>query len=122
MMSAREKLEAALQAAEKELQELNKQLEHRPDFGLGKGNAGAYWWEMALAHRDWVTARIKALQEALSREREGTYGRCDLCGVQITPERLEILPATTLCAACARETNAALPITPRSRAPADVQE
>ncbi|MFQ5854686.1 MAG: TraR/DksA C4-type zinc finger protein [Anaerolineae bacterium] len=34
--------------------------------------------------------------------REGTYGRCDRCGAQIDPERLEILPATTLCAACAR--------------------
>jgi RNA polymerase-binding transcription factor DksA len=47
-------------------------------------------------------ARIVALREALSREREGTYGRCERCAGPISPERLDILPTTTLCVSCAR--------------------
>jgi RNA polymerase-binding transcription factor DksA len=34
------------------------------------------------------------------------YGRCERCGSPIDPERLEILPATTLCADCARAESA----------------
>lgn len=102
MTSARARLEADLREADRELEELKNQLDNRPGFGLGTGSTGAYTWEMALARRERVTARIKALREALHRLSEGAYGRCEGCGGQIVPERLEILPATTLCAACAR--------------------
>jgi DnaK suppressor protein len=47
-------------------------------------------------------SRIEALQGALITVDAGTYGLCERCGVQIDPERLDILPETTLCAACAR--------------------
>ncbi len=102
MTSGTERLEADLQEAERELQELEEQLDDRPQFGLGEGGAGAFSWEMALARRKRVTARIAALREALTKVREGTYGCCEGCGARIDPERLEILPATSLCAACAR--------------------
>lgn len=102
MSSARKRLQADLREAEKELQELDKQLDHRPDLGLGEGGTGAYSWEMALARKERVIARIDALREAMTRVREGTYGRCDRCGAQIDSERLEILPTTSLCADCAR--------------------
>jgi DnaK suppressor protein len=107
MTSRRKQLEAELEEAEEELQELNRRLDEKPEFGLGEGNTGAYSWEMALARKERVMTRIEALREALTKVDEGSYGRCERCGTQIDPERLEILPATTLCADCAREANAA---------------
>lgn len=101
MISLRERLETDLQEAERERQELDEQLDDKPEFGLGKGSSGAYSWEMTLARRQRVVERIEALQEALARVREGTYGQCHRCGAQIDPERLEILPTASLCAACA---------------------
>ncbi|MBN2112761.1 MAG: TraR/DksA C4-type zinc finger protein [Acidimicrobiia bacterium] len=37
---------------------------------------------------------VKRAQEKLA---EGTYGRCDACGVEIAPERLEARPWATRC-------------------------
>jgi RNA polymerase-binding transcription factor DksA len=102
MTSRSKQLDAELQEAEEELQELNRRLGDEPEFGLGDGNTGAYSWEMALARKERVTTRIEALQEALTKVDEGSYGRCERCGAQIDPERLEILPATALCVDCAR--------------------
>jgi RNA polymerase-binding transcription factor DksA len=104
--STKKQLEANLREAERELQDLEKRLNHRPDIGLGQGSTGAYSWEMALARKGRVVSRIEALQEALARVHAGTYGRCERCGAQIDPERLEILPTTSLCAACARANGA----------------
>jgi len=106
MTSSSEWIKANLRRAERELQQLNERLQARPDLGLGKGNAGGYSWEMALARRKTVASRIEALREALIRVREGTYGRCKRCGVQIDAERLEILPTATLCVACAQSSRA----------------
>jgi DnaK suppressor protein len=114
--STRKQLEADLREAERELQGLEKRLNQRPDIGLGQGSTGAYSWEMALARKGRVVSRIEALQEALVRVREGTYGRCERCGGQIDPERLEILPTTSLCAACARADGAEPTSAPGTRA------
>jgi RNA polymerase-binding transcription factor DksA len=103
MNSVKERLEAELQQAKRELQLLNKSLDERPEFGLGKGSTGAYSWEMTLARRQRVETEINALKEALSRVHAGTYGYCEVCGTQIDPERLEILPTTTLCVNCANQ-------------------
>lgn len=94
-------LEADLQEAEKKQRALDRQLDERPDFGLGTGNTGSQTWEMNLARRDRIAAEIESLQKALRRVREGTYDKCEICGARIDPERLEILPSTTLCANCA---------------------
>jgi DnaK suppressor protein len=40
------------------------------------------------------------IERALSKLEEGTYGVCDGCGSEIAPERLEALPAATLCVTC----------------------
>lgn len=41
------------------------------------------------------------LDRAVRRLAEGGYGRCAGCGGPIAAERLEALPATTTCIACA---------------------
>jgi DnaK suppressor protein len=43
------------------------------------------------------------IQAALRRIAYGSFGRCDRCGQDIPPHRLESLPATTLCFDCQEE-------------------
>jgi RNA polymerase-binding transcription factor DksA len=38
--------------------------------------------------------------EALKRMSNGTYGRCERCGLEIAVERLEILPHARFCVPC----------------------
>lgn len=103
MEKLRKQLEAELNEAEEERQQIEEQLDDKPDFGLGEGATFANSWEMALARKEDVEARIEALKAALSRVENGTYGICQNCGNQIHPERLEILPTTTLCTPCAQK-------------------
>lgn len=46
---------------------------------------------------------------ALRRFEQGTYGLCERCGEAILEERLEVLPYTRYCTACAEETQAGHP-------------
>ncbi|MFP4148698.1 MAG: TraR/DksA family transcriptional regulator [Nitriliruptoraceae bacterium] len=46
-----------------------------------------------------VERRLAELDGAIARLRRGSYGLCDVCGRTISTDRLEILPATTTCAA-----------------------
>lgn len=48
-------------------------------------------------------ARLREIDEALQRIESGEYGKCRACGKQIPPERLEVLPWTTLCIEDARK-------------------
>jgi DnaK suppressor protein len=40
-------------------------------------------------------------ERALAKLDEGTYGVCDACGQPIAPRRLEAMPDSVLCLACA---------------------
>ena len=46
-------------------------------------------------------AEIRMIEAALRRITLGTYGECARCGVEITPERLDLLPYTPFCRDCA---------------------
>ncbi len=45
--------------------------------------------------------RLRSLDEAIERVRKGLYGICKNCGEEIDPERLAIMPETSLCVRCA---------------------
>ena len=45
--------------------------------------------------------RLRSLDEAIERVRKGLYGICKNCGAEIAPERLIIMPETSLCVRCA---------------------
>ncbi len=45
---------------------------------------------------------LAAIDAALQRLDEGTYGKCQRCGQQISEERLEAIPYATLCIDCKR--------------------
>jgi len=45
---------------------------------------------------------LAAIEEALSRIEEGTFGTCARCGSAIAEERLEAIPYATRCIDCKR--------------------
>ena len=47
-------------------------------------------------------AEVHQIDAALARVEAGTYGECVKCGGEIAKARLAFLPATPLCAGCAR--------------------
>lgn len=54
----------------------------------------------ALGHSAEVELRM--IDAALSRMAGGEYGYCTRCGAEIADARLDLLPATPFCAACAK--------------------
>jgi DnaK suppressor protein len=44
--------------------------------------------------------RLEAIDHALQRVQQGTYGICERCREPIDPARLEIVPEATLCMPC----------------------
>jgi RNA polymerase-binding transcription factor DksA len=40
---------------------------------------------------------LEEVAAAITRLDEGTYGTCEVCGVDINPARLEAMPATRFC-------------------------
>ena len=63
------------------------------------------WSRMSGVHSELV-AKSAAIDRALSRIHEGTYGLCVRRGELISRERLEARPAAELCIDCAREVEA----------------
>src|SRR3954471_12731401 len=59
--------------------------------------------ELDLTVRNIAEQRMAEVEEALARQREGTYGICAECGQAIDPERLRARPESTLCIECARQ-------------------
>ncbi len=78
---------------------------------LGHGEGGGLDYDSNFADTSQVTAErgeadalAGQLQEtldevalALGRLETGTYGVCEVCGVAISPARLEAMPATRFC-------------------------
>jgi len=50
------------------------------------------------------TELLKELDTALERVRSGVYGKCEGCGADISPARLQALPFATFCVKCQTET------------------
>jgi RNA polymerase-binding protein DksA len=59
--------------------------------------------ELADTLQDNTGAVLTAIDGALERIDNGTYGTCIRCGQPIAPERLEALPYAELCIDCKRE-------------------
>lgn len=56
-----------------------------------------------LAALEVARQRVRAVDEALSRMDDGTYGTCVVCGATIPDERLEARPLSVRCVRCAEE-------------------
>lgn len=106
---ARTKLEAererllALHAEEEETSGLDQEQAESSgelaDYDQHPGDMGTETFERTkeLAVQDQLEVRLSDVDAALERIEEGTYGRCEACGKEIEPERLEARPATRYC-------------------------
>lgn len=97
-----ERLQKELAEAQAEVEKLRRRLGDKADYGLGEGDPAIVQWEINLALLQRAEQKVEQLREALESLTAGTYGVCEMCGNPIEPERLEILPQTRRCAACAR--------------------
>ncbi|MDG4824034.1 TraR/DksA C4-type zinc finger protein [Asanoa sp. WMMD1127] len=70
--------------------------EHDPE-----GQTIAYERAQASALLQRARDRLVAIDDALRRVEDDSYGRCERCGRPIHPERLAALPATRTCVSCA---------------------
>lgn len=51
--------------------------------------------------REAALAELAAVSRALERIDNGTYGECIVCGKNIDPRRLDVLPQAATCVSCA---------------------
>lgn len=68
------------------------------------------WQDNAIEHEEDETLEalglaaqkeLQMLDAALRRIEADEYGFCMVCGAEISPERLDLLPATPFCRSCA---------------------
>lgn len=108
-------LEEDLQVAQKKLREeeaivlaeladLGFTADGKVDIHLDEGFADAAQTTSerarVLSLAEGLQQRLESVQGALVRIEKGTYGRCESCGKDIAPERLEAIPAARLCISC----------------------
>lgn len=69
-----------------------------PDTDDGASDLEAH--ENAMALIPGLEHKLEAIDYALQRAQQGTYGICERCGEPIEPARLEIMPEATFCLSC----------------------
>lgn len=58
---------------------------------------------LELRERDRERKLLRKIRDALTRLEDGSYGICEVCGDEISEERLIARPETTLCINCKEE-------------------
>jgi DnaK suppressor protein len=97
-----------LQARRRQLADELADLTKPPEAGsnlsfgkrIGEGTTEAVERISSTATARSIAAALAEVERALEKVDEGTYGRCDDCGRLIAAERLETMPAATLCVSC----------------------
>ncbi len=56
--------------------------------------------ELGISLMEMRNRRRQSIDEALTRLRDGTYGMCAECGVEISEKRLQAVPFAKLCVEC----------------------
>lgn len=85
-------------------QELRVEVEPAPgidDDSAADIAADVYERGKVLSQIQILEDKLRAVDRAISLASRGMYGVCEVCGRPIPEERLEIVPETTLCVACA---------------------
>ncbi|MGD1995705.1 MAG: TraR/DksA C4-type zinc finger protein [Anaerolineae bacterium] len=96
-------LRRELDKVKTEITALEEMLEEEPDGGMGEGDPSFARRELNRALLKRLRERAARLERALSRIGQGTYETCTRCGGPIHPDRLAVLPDTTICIRCAQE-------------------
>lgn len=67
---------------------------------VGEGTALAVERLSQVAAHDRLQAMLAEVRRAEEKLAAGSYGRCDACGNEIAPARLEALPWAVRCVSC----------------------
>lgn len=59
--------------------------------------------EKTLALIQTLERKVESIDHALQSVQTGKYGICEICGQPIDPERLALLPSTTMCVKCKQQ-------------------
>ena len=98
-----------LEARRERTRERVESLAERPELGaaqgfgkrIGDGTTEAISRLTDIGVGRSLETTLARTERALAKLDEGTYGLCDACGEPIAPARLEALPDSVLCVACA---------------------
>jgi len=101
----RAKLAAQKSHLETELDHMSKPPDEISNISFGKrvgeGTSMAVDRLVQVETHDQLRALLADVTRGLEKFDEESYGVCDGCGVEIPPERLEVLPWASLCVRCA---------------------
>ncbi len=87
------------------LESLNKDLSKSHSSDSGEQAVERENDEVIEGLRDETEIELRQVRQALKRIKTGEYGICVSCGDRINPQRLDIMPYTTLCINCAEKQN-----------------
>lgn len=104
LLDAKKKLQEEEATVLAELEDLGFTADGKVDIHLDEGFADAAQTTSerarVLSLAEGLQMRLEEVQDALVRVDKGTYGKCVQCGNDIPAERLEAIPAASLCITC----------------------
>lgn len=82
--------------------QFNEDLQKRIDHVLDTGDQAMLDMaeELDLSLLEMRNKNLKAIQDAFRRLKEGSYGICEECGIEIPEKRLMVMPFTPFCVDC----------------------
>ncbi len=102
--AARERLDEELKTVETELIDMGFAQDGTVEVNFDEGFADAAQTTSerakVLSLADGLKQRLEEVRSAIQRLEKGTYGICESCGNDISPERLEAIPSASLCVSC----------------------
>jgi len=102
-----EELEAVRRRTLREIERLREQLQAEiepasaDDDDMADVAADIYERGKTLSLISSLEDKLRSIEHAIDAVTSGRYGVCEMCGQPIPPERLQIMPETTLCVQCA---------------------
>lgn len=106
------KVKSLLQRQQKELEEEIKSIDRddpvKNDSIAESSEPGTDSWladvhGRAVAMKGNLQQVLSRTKSALDKLRRGKYGKCDNCGKDIEPARLEAMPTANLCLSCSKK-------------------
>jgi DnaK suppressor protein len=94
-------LREELQELRNQIASLESEMHDLPGYGPAEAAAGIVWREVDRALLEQLRDRAASIERVLSDEESDGYGICERCGRPIHPDRLAVLPGTTICSRCA---------------------
>jgi len=98
--SEQKHLSEQLDQLEASVHSIEKSREGSPFGKREEGAAETLELEKGLALEQRIKEQLAAVEHALHKFEEGTYGLCEGCGQPIDPARLEALPQARRCMSC----------------------